>query len=284
MEATMNSPTEQQCNGFTTLDEFIDSLLPDDISCNNQMSSSPHHISKEKTIIAAHEKHLSNSAEIIRSSELPSELNVVAKGKTTEGGAKTIHKPKPMHLEEPIVLQTMMHSMDGHLQPKTNFNSTPSVLYSPPLSPECAINVSMKVEESQMMYPAGHIPSEHPSIMHGIPTFIGDKSFEKSYVYDPKPLTRKTRRALVPEEQKNQKYWMKRMRNNVAARKSREDRRRKELEVLQTMQALQDENQKMKSFINDIVKANEQLVAEMMRMKHQMAFSNGINQRTQSIS
>ena len=278
----------EQCNGYTTLDEFIDSLLPDDIAYNNQLPTP--HVSKNKSNTSG--KIIANTtADIVRSSELPSELNIVEK--TREDSPKPAEKQRPTQLDVPVVLQTM--SLDGTIQPKTNFNTNSSVLYSPPLSPECvALNVPLKSEESQqtMILPtSGHVspmtgehPILHPISPQGKPTFIGEKSFEKTYVYDPKPLTRKTRRALVPDEQKNQKYWIKRMRNNVAARKSREDRRRKELEVLNTMNALQEENQKMKLFINDIVKANEQLVAEMVRMKHQMALNNGASNQQRSIS
>ena len=256
MEATMTVP---QCHGFNTLDDFLDSLITEELS-----NDSFHQVLAPKT------------EQINSMPTSPIEVTKTPKHKLSQ-------------LDSPGAMQTLTHSLENQhspVLPKNNFGMPPSVMYSPPLSPECVqLNVpAMKPEENTavMMFPAVQPqalppqmqPVEPHPMMHaavqGIPTFIGEKSFEKTYVYDPKPLTRKTRRALVPDEQKNQKYWMKRMRNNVAARKSREDRRRKELEVLESMKNLKDENQKMKTYIDTVVKANEQLVAEMMQMKHKL--------------
>ena len=242
----------QQCNGFGTLDDFLESLITEELHPDNYQPISHKDNNNASPTTPQEKSHKS--------------------------------KCKPNQLDSPGAMQTIAHGLESPGLPKNNFGMPPSVMYSPPLSPECVpINaVPMTPEDGNvMMFPPQVGPQPHPmqgvdqhALMHaaqqGIPTFIGDKNFEKTYIYDPKPLTRKTRRALVPEEQKNQKYWLKRMRNNVAARKSREDRRRKELEVLDTMKALKDENQKMKNYIDTVVKANEQLVADMMRMKHQL--------------
>ena len=56
-----------------------------------------------------------------------------------------------------------------------------------------------------------------------------DHAFKKSDIYFP---GKKNNRSFVPEERKTEDYWHKRIKNNVAARKSREDRRKKELEIL----------------------------------------------------
>ena len=250
MEAAMNL---NQVNGFGSLDDFLDSLITEELS-----NDSYHNV------LIASPKNECNSMPTSPQAKSPKEMK---------------HTNKPSQLGSPGAMQTLTHSLENQstMLPKNNFGMPPSVMYSPPLSPECVhLNVMKPEDNAVMMFPPQGMPisPEGHQLIHavqqGIPTFIGDKSFEKSYVYDPKPLTRKTRRALVPDEQKNQKYWLKRMRNNVAARKSREDRRRKELEVLDTMKNLKDENQKMKNYIDTVVKANEQLVADMMQMKQRL--------------
>ena len=106
------------------------------------------------------------------------------------------------------------------------------------------------------------------------PAWDISKSCEKGYHYDPKPLTSKNVRRLVPNEEKNDQYWTRRMRNNKAARKSREYRRQKEMEVLTTMKFLEEENVRLKYFINNVAKTNHQLQGEVIQLKQQLAAMN----------
>lgn len=278
MESTMN--LNQQVNGFGTLDDFLDSLITEELS-----NDSFHNV-----LAAGLQKNECNSVPSSPQQQQSHHQHMMKSPKEVK------HNNKPSQLDSPGAMQTLTHTLENQSQmlPKNNFGMPPSVMYSPPLSPECVhLNVSMKPEENTqvMMFPPQNMSMQqvegHPLIhaaQQGIPTFIGEKSFEKSYVYDPKPLTRKTRRALVPDEQKNQKYWLKRMRNNVAARKSREDRRRKELEVLDTMKNLKDENQSMKNYIETVVKTNEQLMAEMLQMKKRLERYEGSGSPTTKVA
>ena len=106
------------------------------------------------------------------------------------------------------------------------------------------------------------------------PAWDINKPCEKGYHYDPKPLTSKNTRRLVPNEEKNDQYWTRRMRNNKAARKSREYRRQKEMEVLTTMKFLEEENVRLKYFIDNFAKTNQQLQGEVIHLKHQLAAVN----------
>ena len=101
-----------------------------------------------------------------------------------------------------------------------------------------------------------------------------NKPCEKGYHYDPKPLASKNTRRLVPNEEKTDQYWTRRMRNNKAARKSREYRRQKEMEVLTTMKFLEEENVRLKYFINNVAKTNHQLQGEVIQLKQQLAVVN----------
>lgn len=94
-----------------------------------------------------------------------------------------------------------------------------------------------------------------------------NQQYEKEYQYDPKPLTSKNSRRVVPDDEKTDQYWTRRNRNNKAARKSREFRRQKEMEVLYSMKTLEDENLRLRYFINGIVKNNQQLQTEIGRMR-----------------
>merc|ERR1712189_83707 len=47
----------------------------------------------------------------------------------------------------------------------------------------------------------------------------------------PTPIQRKSRKTLVREEDKDEKYWDKRKKNNLAAKRSREARRSRENQI-----------------------------------------------------
>ena len=66
---------------------------------------------------------------------------------------------------------------------------------------------------------------------------------------------------FVPEASKDEKYWIKRTKNNIAAKRSRESRRIKENRILLRAAYLEKENcalkreiKKMKEEMNEILK------------------------------
>ncbi len=67
-----------------------------------------------------------------------------------------------------------------------------------------------------------------------------------NYVYNPLPIRKKSKKNAVPVAAKDNRYWMLRIKNNISARKSREDRRRKEIEVIKKCDALAKENDMLK--------------------------------------
>ena len=67
-----------------------------------------------------------------------------------------------------------------------------------------------------------------------------------NYIYNPMPIRKKSRKKHVPPEAKDDAYWAQRIKNNIAARKSREERRRGEIEVVKKCDILLDENCKLR--------------------------------------
>ena len=47
----------------------------------------------------------------------------------------------------------------------------------------------------------------------------------------PQPMIKKSRKQFVPEELKDDKYWARRRKNNIAAKRSRDARRQKENQI-----------------------------------------------------
>ena len=81
----------------------------------------------------------------------------------------------------------------------------------------------------------------------------------RTYKYNPKPVIQKGNRSFVPDTLKDEEYWERRQRNNLAAKKSREDRRRKELEVLDKLASLEKSNNELSSKVSELEKRNQYL-------------------------
>ena len=81
----------------------------------------------------------------------------------------------------------------------------------------------------------------------------------KSYTYKPAPMVTKSERRFINSEQKDETYWERRKRNNAAAKKSRESRREKEIEVNRRCDLLLKENEGMKFSIMNLQERNQQL-------------------------
>ena len=94
------------------------------------------------------------------------------------------------------------------------------------------------------------------------------------YKYDPRPLGKKRRRNLVPQDKKTREYWERRQRNNVAARRSREERRNKELETYQKMKFLEKENELLKETVNQFMKSQLDLQNEVQYLRQLLAMQN----------
>merc|ERR1712165_20930 len=78
----------------------------------------------------------------------------------------------------------------------------------------------------------------------------------------PQPIIRKRKKSFVPTDHKDDRYWEKREKNNVAARRSREARRLKENQIALRTAYLEKENAMLKSQVDEVKAENMELVAE----------------------
>jgi len=78
----------------------------------------------------------------------------------------------------------------------------------------------------------------------------------------PQPIIRKRKKAYVDFEKKDGKYWEKRGKNNVAARRSREARRLKENQIALRTAYLESQNTSLKAAFQDVNAINEKLALE----------------------
>lgn len=70
----------------------------------------------------------------------------------------------------------------------------------------------------------------------------------------PQPMIKKAKKVFVPEDQKDEKYWQRRKKNNVAAKRSRDARRLKENQITVRAAFLERENAALRGEVADLRK------------------------------
>lgn len=70
----------------------------------------------------------------------------------------------------------------------------------------------------------------------------------------PQPMIKKAKKVLVPEEQKDDRYWNRRNKNNVAAKRSRDARRLKENQITVRAAFLERENAALRTEVGELRK------------------------------
>jgi len=87
----------------------------------------------------------------------------------------------------------------------------------------------------------------------------------------PQPIIRKRPKLFVPEGDKDDRYWEKRSKNNVAARRSREARRLKENQIALRAAFLEKENAMLKADLDEANFENTKLAMERDILKKKLA-------------
>jgi len=86
----------------------------------------------------------------------------------------------------------------------------------------------------------------------------------------PQPIIRKRKKSFVPLEGKDDKYWEKREKNNIAARRSREARRLKENQIALRTAYLEKENNGLKAELQAAKAENLELQAEKQMLMEKL--------------
>ena len=91
---------------------------------------------------------------------------------------------------------------------------------------------------------------------------------QKRVNYDPRPISKRSRKRSIPEEMKDDAYWKKRCQNTERARKSREARRLKEIEVLQKVKTLEQEKLDLQQQVDSLKEQVELLNKRLLEREH----------------
>jgi len=96
-------------------------------------------------------------------------------------------------------------------------------------------------------------------------TIPGEETFDpkkRSFTRDelrPQPMIKKSKKVFVPEDLKDEKYWARRNKNNVAAKRSRDARRIKENQIAMRASFLEVQNNKLQDELEAAIKENNEL-------------------------
>ncbi|XP_072039843.1 thyrotroph embryonic factor-like [Amphiura filiformis] len=91
----------------------------------------------------------------------------------------------------------------------------------------------------------------------------------------PQPMIKKSRKIFVPSEQKDDKYWERRRKNNVAAKRSRDARRVKENQIVLRASFLEKENNALKDEVLGLKKDNLGLKKLVANLEKQLRAAQG---------
>ncbi|XP_023226213.1 hepatic leukemia factor-like isoform X1 [Centruroides sculpturatus] len=75
----------------------------------------------------------------------------------------------------------------------------------------------------------------------------------------PQPMVKKSKKRFVPDNLKDEKYWMRRHKNNIAAKRSREARRVKENQIVLRASYLEKENHVLRDELEKLRGENKML-------------------------
>ncbi|XP_036605802.1 D site-binding protein-like [Trichosurus vulpecula] len=124
--------------------------------------------------------------------------------------------------------RSLSHSPPPHSRPGPASRDTPS-----PVDPE-SVEVLMTFEPDPADLALSSVPGQD--------TFDPRKHRFSEEELKPQPIMKKARKMQVPEEQKDEKYWSRRYKNNEAAKRSRDARRLKENQISVRAAFLEKEN------------------------------------------
>ncbi|CAG0893473.1 unnamed protein product [Cyprideis torosa] len=81
----------------------------------------------------------------------------------------------------------------------------------------------------------------------------------------PQPIYKKSSKKYIPETEKDEEYWSRREKNNIAAKRSREARRAKENQIVMRAAYLEKENAAFKEQVARLQAENEVLQKELLK-------------------
>ncbi|XP_056433729.1 hepatic leukemia factor-like [Gadus chalcogrammus] len=118
-------------------------------------------------------------------------------------------------------------------------------------------NTPSPIDPDSIQVPVGYEPDPADLVLSSVP---GQEMFDprkrkfSSEELKPQPMIKKARKIFIPEDCKDDKYWARRRKNNVAAKRSRDARRVKENQIAIRAGFLEKENNALRQEVVELRK------------------------------
>ncbi|XP_013771304.1 HLF transcription factor, PAR bZIP family member b [Pundamilia nyererei] len=115
-------------------------------------------------------------------------------------------------------------------------------------------NTSSPIDPDSIQVPVSFEPDPADLALSSVPgQEIFDPRKRKFSVEElkPQPMIKKARKVFIPDEMKDDKYWARRRKNNLAAKRSRDARRLKENQIAIRASFLEKENSALRQELSD---------------------------------
>uniref|UniRef100_A0A5F5PFS0 HLF transcription factor, PAR bZIP family member n=1 Tax=Equus caballus TaxID=9796 RepID=A0A5F5PFS0_HORSE len=118
-------------------------------------------------------------------------------------------------------------------------------------------NTPSPIDPDTIQVPVGYEPDPADLALSSIP---GQEMFDprkrkfSEEELKPQPMIKKARKVFIPDDLKDDKYWARRRKNNMAAKRSRDARRLKENQIAIRASFLEKENSALRQEVADLRK------------------------------
>ncbi|XP_035616430.2 hepatic leukemia factor-like [Oncorhynchus keta] len=162
--------------------------------------------------------------------------------------------------QTPIMSQALPSVIDlsNHASASTSVHTSMGAQNCLPSLARAALpsrNTPSPIDPESIQVPVSYVPDPADLVLSSVP---GQEMFDprkRKFAPEelkPQPMFKKARKVLLPDDLKDDRYWVRRKKNNVAAKRSRDARRLKENQIAIRAGFLEKENSALKMEVADL--------------------------------
>ncbi|KAM3860170.1 HLF transcription factor, PAR bZIP family member b [Diretmus argenteus] len=171
------------------------------------------------------------------------------------------HQP-PIMPQSPATPSPSVMDLSNHATTSHTTMVSPNCLHSSPTRAgngrlPTSRNTPSPIDPESIQVPVGYEPDPADLALSSVP---GQEMFDprkrkfSAEELKPQPMIKKARKIFIPEDLKDDKYWARRRKNNMAAKRSRDARRLKENQIAIRAGFLEKENSALRQEVADLRK------------------------------
>ncbi|TDG97649.1 hypothetical protein EPR50_G00210140 [Perca flavescens] len=168
-------------------------------------------------------------------------------------------RQQPIMSQAPPTSTSSVVDLRNHGSTSLHANVSPNSLQGSPARAGItnSRNTPSPIDPDSIQVPVGYEPDPADLALSSVP---GQEMFDprkrkfSSEELKPQPMIKKARKVFIPEDLKDDKYWARRRKNNLAAKRSRDARRLKENQIAIRAGFLEKENSALRQEVAELRK------------------------------